>query len=144
MINRIVSVLWVVAALAVGAWAVSIALGPMHDALADWLAVLVFTGTAAYFLWRAWREWMGVRPVESGARAAAARDGPRVRLETQIDALKEAGLVLAPGRTIDDLLISFPRAEYESDPYTLLLVMYGSEVEAEPWDRRFCERAFNF
>lgn len=51
---------------------------------------------------------------------------------------------MAPGRSIDELLTSWPRADYESDPYNLILFMYGSEVEAEPRGRAFCERGWNF
>jgi hypothetical protein len=52
-----------------------------------------------------------------------------VTLETQLQSLAARGISVRPGRTIDELLISFPREEYESDPFRLLLFMLGGEVE---------------
>lgn len=52
-------------------------------------------------------------------------------LETQLQTLAANGINLNPGRTIDDLLVSFPREEYETLPYNLLLIMLGAEVEDE-------------
>lgn len=51
---------------------------------------------------------------------------------------------MMPERTIDELLRSWPRADYETDPYNLLLFMYGSEVETGPSGRFFCARGWNF
>ncbi|MBG0817307.1 hypothetical protein [Planomonospora sp. ID82291] len=65
-------------------------------------------------------------------------------LEDQLSALAGVGIGLAPGRTVEELLHSFPREEYESEPFTLLLFVLGIEVEAEPWGRRFSERVWNF
>ncbi len=65
-------------------------------------------------------------------------------LEQQIDALKPLGLTLNLGATIDDLLHSWEREEYENDPFDLLLVMQGSEIEREPWGRFICDKAWNF
>lgn len=154
--NRIVAVLWGGAALFVGGMAVSIALGPKGDA-SGWIMALAFAAVAGFCAWQAWRDWneapppgVVVAPANRQQSPASAADFPgawrvpNVRLETQIDALKEAGLTLAPGRTIEELLNSWARADYESDPYNLILVMYGSEVEAEPWGRYFCNRVFNF
>lgn len=62
-------------------------------------------------------------------------DTPRMPLEAQIAALAEAGLRLNDGVTIDDLLHSFPREEYEIGPWHCLLFMYGVEIEREPWGR---------
>lgn len=50
-------------------------------------------------------------------------------LEAQLQTLAARGLPLHPDRTIDDLLFSWPREQYEAEPCTLLLFMLGSEVE---------------
>ncbi len=65
-------------------------------------------------------------------------------LEEQIKTLSELGLHLNPGVTIDDVLYSFDRAEYEVDPFDLILFIYGSDIEREPWGRNFCARVWNF
>lgn len=67
-----------------------------------------------------------------------------LRLEDQLSALARAGVDLAPGVTIDDLLYSFDRDAYESRPFHLLLFMFGAEVEREPWGRPISLRAWNF
>lgn len=154
--NRIVALVWAGATLAIGYLALSVALGPKGDA-SGWVMAAIFAGMTAISAWQAWKEWnrddtpniLRQAPAPQQTRAPAADApgawrGPNIRLETQIDALKSAGLTLAPGRTIEELLTSWPREDYESDPYNLILFMYGSDVEAEPWGRAFCERGWNF
>jgi hypothetical protein len=156
--NRIVALLWAGATLAIGAMAFSIALGPKGDA-SGWVMAAIFAGVTAFAGWQAWKEWnaaepLAARPAPMPQRkpepatdapdAPGAWRGPPVKLETQIGELAKAGLVMAPGRTIAELLHSFPREDFESDPYNLILFMYGVEVEAEPWGRAFCERGWNF
>ena len=58
-----------------------------------------------------------------------------VKLEEQLERLGEFGITLNQGMTVDDLLISFPRQSYESEPYQLLLTMLGGEKEEEPYER---------
>jgi hypothetical protein len=65
-------------------------------------------------------------------------------LEQQLDALTELGLHLNDGVTLDDLLYSWKREDYEKDPFDLLLFMLGCEVEREPWGRYVCDKAWNF
>jgi hypothetical protein len=65
-------------------------------------------------------------------------------LEEQLAVLAELGLTMNDGVTIDDLLCSFEREEYESDPFELLLFVFGGEVEREPWERAVCDRVWNF
>lgn len=65
-------------------------------------------------------------------------------LERQIAHFEAAGLSLNPGITVDDLLHSYPASGYAGDPYRLLLFVYGSEVEREPWGRRICDAVLNF
>lgn len=67
-----------------------------------------------------------------------------MKLEEQLATLAEMGLALNDGVTIDDLLYSFPRANFESKPFDILLFLLGVEVEREPWGRRFCDRVYNF
>jgi len=67
-----------------------------------------------------------------------------VTLEEQISQLSEIGISLSEGVTLEDLLISYPREEYESSPYDLILFVYGVEVEEPPWGRYICDRAWNF
>jgi len=65
-------------------------------------------------------------------------------LEEQLDALSKLGLTLNDGLTADDLLYSFDREEYENEPFDLILLVLGIEVECEPWGRPVCSRAWNF
>lgn len=67
-----------------------------------------------------------------------------VKLETQIEQLAQIGLGLSPGVTIDDLLYSFGRADYEKPPFDLLLYSLGVEVERQPWGRPISPHAWNF
>lgn len=67
-----------------------------------------------------------------------------VSLEDQMLNFAEFGLHLAADVTIDDLLYSFNREQYESDPYSLLLSTLGVEIEREPWGRNFSASVWNF
>ena len=67
-----------------------------------------------------------------------------MKLEKQLAKLAELGLALDPGITIDDLLHSFDREEFEEEPFDLVLFALGIEVEREPWGRAVCSRAWNF
>lgn len=69
---------------------------------------------------------------------------PTISLEEQLETLAQLGLELNDGITVDDLLYSRDRHEYENEPYDTLLFMLGSEVEREPWGRNVCDRAWNF
>ncbi len=67
-----------------------------------------------------------------------------MRLEQQLQALEEFGFTLAPGVTIDDMLLVFDRKEYESKPFDVIFFTLGIELESEPWGRRYCRRIWNF
>ena len=67
-----------------------------------------------------------------------------VKLEQQLETLEQLGLPLNDGVTVDDLLCSWDREEYESQPYDTLLFMLGSEVERKPWGQNACDSAWNF
>jgi len=55
-------------------------------------------------------------------------------LEEQLGVLAECGIVLRPGFTVDHILESFPREDYEEDPFKFLLLTMGSELEREPFE----------
>ncbi len=67
-----------------------------------------------------------------------------IPLEQQLATLARLGLVLNDGVTVDDLLLSWDRQQYESQPYDLILFVLGSEIERDPWGRNVCDRAWNF
>ncbi|MCA9815031.1 MAG: hypothetical protein H6677_21710 [Candidatus Obscuribacterales bacterium] len=54
-------------------------------------------------------------------------------LETQLEHLSELGIKLKQGLSVDDLLKSFERDEYEANPYKLLLCVLGASQEVEPY-----------
>ena len=156
--TRILAFVWGLVALVIAYLAFQIAIGPKADASGWWLA-LAFCAVASLAAWKAWKEWVSPqasrqkpsvlqsRPAGTASPAALAPGawrGARIPIEAQIEALKNAGLDLEPDRTVLELLESWPRDDYENDPYNLILFMYGSEVEAEPWGRKFCKRGWNF
>ena len=65
-------------------------------------------------------------------------------LEEQLSVLAELGLKLNEGISVDDMLYSFGREDYESNPFEMVLFVLGIEVEREPWGRAMCNRAWNF
>jgi hypothetical protein len=65
-------------------------------------------------------------------------------LEQQLAKLAELGLELDNGVTIDDVLFSFDRKDYEERPFDLILFVLGIEVERAPWGRSVCSRVWNF
>jgi len=77
------------------------------------------------------------------AQAPEKSTAERVPLEMQIAALADAGLAMNAGVTVDDLLHSFPREEYEIGPWRCLLFMLGSEIDAPPEGRRICDVALD-
>lgn len=74
----------------------------------------------------------------------ASGGSPPRKLEHQLETLEQLGLTLNEGVTVDDLLYSFDRQEYEARPFDTILFMLGSEVERAPWGRNVCDRAWNF
>jgi hypothetical protein len=67
-----------------------------------------------------------------------------MKLEAQLAELTALGFSLEPEVTVDDLLYSFDRESFEGQPFDLLLLALGVEVEREPWGRPFCRRVWNF
>jgi hypothetical protein len=65
-------------------------------------------------------------------------------LEQQLAKLADLGLELDPDITVDDILYSFDRKDYEERPYDLILFVLGIEVERAPWGRPVCSRMWNF
>jgi len=156
--NRIAAAAWSAAAFLFAYISLVVAGGPKAD-VSGWALALGFAIAATYCIWHGWREWKGFGEVSASSLKSfdevrppptpmsdfpGAWMGDPIPLETQIEELKQAGLALAQGRTIEELLSSWSREQYESDPYGLLLFMYGSEVEEKPWERVFCERGWNF
>lgn len=100
------------------------------------LVVVVTVAAVAFEIWRSSpRGPITQLDVPRTPAKPAPPDGPRIPLEEQIAALAAAGLSMNPGVTIDDLLHSFPRDEYEVGPWHCLLFMYGVEIERRPWGR---------
>ena len=77
-------------------------------------------------------------------RTTSPESRMKMTLEQQLAALADLGFRLNKGITVDDLLYSFDRGEYENKPFGTVLFMLGSEVEREPWGRNICDRAWNF
>lgn len=96
--------------------------------------VLVAVVALALALARFFAEANGSAPVEEWR--------PRP-LETQLADLARCGVSLRSDRTVDELLISLSREDYETSP-TSLIVMLGAEVEAEPWGRFFSDDVWHF
>ena len=67
-----------------------------------------------------------------------------VSIEEQIRILADLGLELNKGVSVEDLLYSWDREDYESKPFDTILFAYGSEIEREPWGRNICDRVWNF
>ncbi len=59
---------------------------------------------------------------------------PRTPLEEQLRILANCGVKLRGEFTADHLLESFPRKEYEKDPFNLALLTMGGELEREPFE----------
>jgi hypothetical protein len=57
----------------------------------------------------------------------------RVSLEDQLEALASCGIRLRTEFSIETLLESFSREEYETKPHIGALIRLGGEVEREPW-----------
>ncbi|MEZ6126303.1 MAG: hypothetical protein R3C49_24515 [Planctomycetaceae bacterium] len=91
-----------------------------------------------------WREKDRESEAQATAEAAANAAIKPVPLENQLKRLAACGITLDDGVTVDDMLYSFDRDAYESEPFGLLLFILGAEVEREPWGRPFCSRVWNF
>ena len=68
----------------------------------------------------------------------------RVPVEKQLETLATIGVRLNPNVSLDDMLLSFPREDFERKPYDLVLFVLGSEIETEPWGRHISGGAWNF
>lgn len=78
-----------------------------------------------------------------GTPTSLAPSSGSLSLEEQLSRLEALGVKLNPGITVDDLLYSHEREEYEAEPFDLLLFVLGVEVEREPWGRFFSDNAWN-
>ena len=68
----------------------------------------------------------------------------RIALEVQLEALADLGIKLNPGITIDDMLYSNPREEFERSPFEVVFFVLGIEVERKPWGRYFSDQVWYF
>ena len=83
---------------------------------------------------------LGVSKVSSTEKTEAVS----LKLEEQIKMLSNLGIKMNKGVSVEDLLYSWDREEYEDKPFDLILFMYGSEIEKEPWGRNISNFAWNF
>ncbi|MBZ0187794.1 MAG: hypothetical protein K8F91_16225, partial [Candidatus Obscuribacterales bacterium] len=60
------------------------------------------------------------------------RSNAPIPLETQLAELESCGIKPNPGVSLDDILLSFSRYDYENKPYELLLTALGSQMKREP------------
>jgi len=148
---------WAVCSLVTG-WFSLFVLLETNGSIFGWFTAL-FCGAIAAFMgkgsWWMFKELRAQKPEKEKRRAptvepdapavdaaysSATWNGPPIPLEEQIESLQSAGLSLAPQRTISDLLKTWPRSDYENDPYGLLLTVYGWDLEGKPWGRKICPR----
>lgn len=107
------------------------------------LLLLLIAVSVGFAVYRLKQEPMAKGPLpERQPWTAKTGDGPS--LDQQIEEFAAAGLTLNPGITRADIVYSFPEEEFVANPYELLLFIYGIDVEREPWDRRFCDKVWNF
>jgi hypothetical protein len=76
--------------------------------------------------------------------APSSKRNSLITLEEQLAALEKLGLRLDEGVSIDDVLYSFSREQYEKQPFDLILFILGAEVERAPWGRPFCSAVWDF
>ena len=62
------------------------------------------------------------------------RKATPLSLEKQLEVLAESGIKLREHMSIDDLLKSFDREKFDSQPYLFLLTVMGGESRKEPFD----------
>lgn len=170
--RRFITVLWVIAAILVGAVLLPLLMEREQDdpetiiLFIFCISVLVFAG---YKLFEDWRSASASEPEEpaskiareafdagmpdtkppepddaGGLQAKLSSVFERVPLEKQVAEFAAAGLKLLPGRTVEELLQVWSRDEYEKDPYQCLLFTYAIEVEVEPRGRWFTGEGWNW
>lgn len=71
-------------------------------------------------------------------------ENAQMTLEEQLKVLEKIGLSLDEGVTIKDMLYSFPEETFQENPFELVLFLFGSEIEREPWGRRFSNQVWSF
>jgi hypothetical protein len=71
------------------------------------------------------------------------RSAEPLTLERKLEILAECGLSLAPPFTVQDLLESYSREQFEEPGFTLALVGLGMTEERPPW-RNHCVNAWHF
>lgn len=170
--RRFITVLWVIAAVLVGAVLLPLLMEREQDdpetvvLFVFSMGVLLFAGYKIVEDWRSGPTEEKRTPASKIAKEALEAGMPdvappepndatglqaklssvfeRVPLEKQIADFAAAGLTLAPGRSVEEVLQVWPREEYEKSPYECLLFTYAIEVEAEPWGRWFSGQGWNW
>lgn len=84
---------------------------------------------------------MGIFSFLFGCNKKSSNDGggdlpPPQSLEQKLEALASCGITLRPEFSVDDLLGSWDRAEYEEPGFNLTLVGIGTTQEEAPWTPR--------
>jgi hypothetical protein len=74
--------------------------------------------------------------------SGAAQSAPKT-YEEQMSFFKELGFELNPGISEDEFLYSFNKEQYEESPISLMLFVFGIDVEREPWGRPLSNNAVN-
>ena len=80
----------------------------------------------------------------SKASSTEKTEAGSLKLEKQIEVLSDLGIKMNKGVSVEELLYSWGRDEYENKPFDLILHMYGSEIEKEPWGRNISNFVWNF
>ncbi len=140
--NRFEAVVWGVCGAIVAGIGLNVII--MAADFTSWILGAAMLGIAVWMGLRAWTIWHSpnVRRQADPHRALFPRsdalqfdaqhsDVSPVALETQIANFTSLGLTLNKASSIEVLLQSFDRSEFESDPYQLLLFMACSEFEVE-------------
>jgi len=76
-------------------------------------------------------------------RKKPVRTPAKVKLEEQLATFAASGIKLRPGLTINDLLNSYSRETFESEPYRLLAVVLGDDLEEPPYGRHFSDELWH-
>lgn len=76
-------------------------------------------------------------------RKKPARTPAKIGLEDQLATFAASGIKLRPGHTINDLLNSYSRENFESEPYRLLAVVLGDDLEGPPYGRHFSDELWH-
>ena len=92
---------------------------------------------------RVFARWFSGRTMQPASLTPPSAPVQILTLEQKLEQLAGCGLKLATPFTVDDLLSSWDRSEYEEPGYTMVLVGLGMTEEQEPW-RNHCVNLWHF